>query len=478
MIYDTTTAGAKLDLTAYIKNYSELQEPHGLGTKDMSFIQVRDANFSKYFSLNRLGVHHVTIEPGFRSSFPHAESLEEEFVYVLSGTVHAWINGDIYELTEGWAIGFPAGDGICHSFINNSSSQVELLVIGERTKKENQYHYPMNPELKPAHEQYWWEAAPLQTFGAHKGLPGPLKSSILLPNTLSFAAYVPHLIRAKPFHYPGDNETFGDGVRLTTQLRLKTLGIWHEILPSGRRSSFPHAHTHEEEFAYIIKGHPTAWLNGYTKQLKPGDAVVFIPNSCLSHCLINDTDEPVVYMSIGEATDFPDEKILYPLNPLRNKECARKNWYWENAPAISLGAHNGRPLMPFPEHLKLRPCSETDVDEVLKIFQTSPIYFEHVDGCLPTRKTALHAISNEPKKKNESYFKEFLIIEHKGESIGVVDLHGNHPEPGMTYLDLFLISKDLFSQGLERRCYELVEDYVKTALDSHLIRPGASDDNG
>ncbi len=59
----------------------------------------------------------MTLPPGARTSLPHAESLEEEFVYVISGTPHVWIDGFIYELAAGCAVGFPAGTGISHCLI-------------------------------------------------------------------------------------------------------------------------------------------------------------------------------------------------------------------------------------------------------------------------------------------------------------------------------------------------------------------------
>ena len=45
--------------------------------------QVIDKNFSLNSRLNRLGIHHITVEPNQRTSYPHAESHEEEFFYIL-----------------------------------------------------------------------------------------------------------------------------------------------------------------------------------------------------------------------------------------------------------------------------------------------------------------------------------------------------------------------------------------------------------
>src|ERR1035438_2276250 len=40
-------------------------------------------------------------------------------------------------------------------------------------------------------------------------------------------------------------------------------------------------------------------------------------------------------------------------------------------------------------------------------------------------------------------------------AIGVIDLHKNHPEPGITYLGLLLLTENLFGLGLGRKSYQL-----------------------
>lgn len=92
----------------------------------------RDSNFSDHFGLKRIGVHFFVIPPNFRTSRPHAESIEEEFIFVVSGEVDLWYNGKIRKMTRGDSIGFPAGTGVGHCFINNSGADVELFVAGDR----------------------------------------------------------------------------------------------------------------------------------------------------------------------------------------------------------------------------------------------------------------------------------------------------------------------------------------------------------
>jgi putative acetyltransferase len=122
--------------------------------------------------LQRLGINVQTLPPGSRSSWPHAESDEEEFAYVLAGEVHVWLDGTLHRMVAGDLAAFPAGTGQCHCFINNSAQDVTLLVGGEAAKLANRIYYPLNPsrrqDLKPGD---WWDDVPQREMGAHDGLP-------------------------------------------------------------------------------------------------------------------------------------------------------------------------------------------------------------------------------------------------------------------------------------------------------------------
>lgn len=77
--------------------------------------------------------------------------------------------------------------------------------------------------------------------------------------------------------YPNNPERFSIGAPLARGLRLNRLGIHHERLPPGRRTSYPHAESDEEEFIYVLDGYPEVWINGYLWKLEPGDSVGFRP---------------------------------------------------------------------------------------------------------------------------------------------------------------------------------------------------------
>ena len=152
-----------------IVHWSEIEDaaPHRYSGADevMGF----DAAYQDRFGFQRLGIHHVRLPPGRRTSYPHAESVEEEFVFVIEGAPDVWLDGRLTRLKPGDAVGFTPGTGLCHSFLNNTDADVRLLVIGDTDKRENRIYYPLNPERKPLRRD-WWEDVPERPMGAHDGL--------------------------------------------------------------------------------------------------------------------------------------------------------------------------------------------------------------------------------------------------------------------------------------------------------------------
>src|SRR5262245_48836292 len=69
----------------------------------------------KAAGLLKIGINLVRLPPGHRTSWPHAEEKEEEFVYVIEGNVDAWIDGVLHPMRAGELAAFPAGTGICHT---------------------------------------------------------------------------------------------------------------------------------------------------------------------------------------------------------------------------------------------------------------------------------------------------------------------------------------------------------------------------
>jgi uncharacterized cupin superfamily protein len=154
----------------FIQHWSKLEgedNKHYLGDTELQGI---GAPLAAKLGLTRIGIHHVRLLPGRRTSYPHAESAEEEFVFVIEGTPDAWIDGHLHRLAPGDSVAFPAGTGICHTFLNNTHHEVRLLVIGECSKDENRIRYPMNEAYEATRKDRWVDW-PMRAFGPHDGRP-------------------------------------------------------------------------------------------------------------------------------------------------------------------------------------------------------------------------------------------------------------------------------------------------------------------
>ncbi len=92
----------------------------------------------------------------------------------------------------------------------------------------------------------------------------------------------------------------------------------------------------------MIEGHPDAWVDGHLYRLNPGDVVAFPPGTGIGHTFINNTQDDVRLLVVGD-TDQPEDRGCYPLNP--ELHTIHSKW-WEDAPRRPLGPHDGRPDQP------------------------------------------------------------------------------------------------------------------------------------
>lgn len=122
--------------------------------------------------LLRMGIHLQRLTPGTRTSWPHAEEDEEEFVFVVEGEVDCWVDGVVHRMVAGDLAAFPAGTGISHTFLNNGATDAVLLVGGEAGKSDSRIFYPLHPGRRADMPwSRWWSDVPAQPLGPHDGLP-------------------------------------------------------------------------------------------------------------------------------------------------------------------------------------------------------------------------------------------------------------------------------------------------------------------
>lgn len=87
---------------------------------------------SEVGGLTQFGAFIEELPPGSRSSIKHWHSAEDEFIYVLEGSV-TLVEGDAEAvLAPGDAATFRAGDAVGHYLENRSASTTRCLVVGTR----------------------------------------------------------------------------------------------------------------------------------------------------------------------------------------------------------------------------------------------------------------------------------------------------------------------------------------------------------
>jgi len=157
----------------FIKNYKDLMDEDTATYPGSTELLCQGSPVGKKLGLKKIGIHIETLHPVRRTSWPHAESEEEEFANVIEGYPQAWIDGEVYDLSPGDFVAFPSGTGIAHTFINNTDQVVLMLVGGEATKKENKIYYPLNPERNEEMKKQgvFWDNHPERKLGTHDGLP-------------------------------------------------------------------------------------------------------------------------------------------------------------------------------------------------------------------------------------------------------------------------------------------------------------------
>ena len=125
-------------------------------------------------------------------------------------------------------------------------------------------------------------------------------------------------VRAKPSAYP---EPFASRMAgrqkqpLGDLFGLKNFGVNLTRLAPRAASALRHAHSKQDEFVYILRGHPTLHTDAGRTRLSPGMCAGFRAGTGNGHCLINETEDDVVYLEIGDRT--PGDEGSYPDDDLK-----------------------------------------------------------------------------------------------------------------------------------------------------------------
>lgn len=92
--------------------------------------------FSDDGGLTQFGAFTETLKPGSRSGAAHWHENEDEFIYVVNGTVRVYEGDEMADLYPGDAACFKAGVAIGHYLENVSDTNVMYLVVGTRAARD------------------------------------------------------------------------------------------------------------------------------------------------------------------------------------------------------------------------------------------------------------------------------------------------------------------------------------------------------
>lgn len=92
--------------------------------------------------LTDFGVHLTELAPGAASALRHWHSAEDEFIYVLSGTLTLVTDDGEQDLVAGMCAGFPKNSGDGHQLVNKSGAPARYLEVGTRAPAADRVVYP------------------------------------------------------------------------------------------------------------------------------------------------------------------------------------------------------------------------------------------------------------------------------------------------------------------------------------------------
>ena len=95
---------------------------------------------------------------------------------------------------------------------------------------------------------------------------------------------------------------------------LTNFGVNLTRLAPGAVSALRHAHSRQDEFVYVLQGHPTLHTDEGRTSLAPGMCAGFRAGTGNAHRLVNETGDEVVYLEVGDRTagdegSYPDDDL-------------------------------------------------------------------------------------------------------------------------------------------------------------------------
>ncbi len=95
---------------------------------------------------------------------------------------------------------------------------------------------------------------------------------------------------------------------------LSNFGVNLTKLAPGAGSALRHSHSIQDEFIYVLQGHPILITDAGENELRPGMCAGFKAGVGNAHQLVNRTNEEVHYLEVGDRStgdvaQYPDDDL-------------------------------------------------------------------------------------------------------------------------------------------------------------------------
>lgn len=258
--------------------------------------------------ITQFGTYIDTLQPGAFSSHRHWHTAEDEFIYVLDGTVTLRDDDGMHDLAPGDAAAWPHGCPNAHHLTNRGDTPCRYIIIGSRAAGDV-CHYPDDGRMQVNGSTRWHMEDATGAILRQSDLPPELLN---LPQPWG-DAFNPNAPGQRILHQdttpwtPEENPVHpvtgpGPGPYSARLLSdpggLTQFGAFLEDLPPGSSSGHRHWHEAEDEMVFMLSGEAVLVDENETT-LHPGDAAAWPAGVPIGHRLDNRADAPVRYLVIG-----------------------------------------------------------------------------------------------------------------------------------------------------------------------------------
>ena len=136
--------------------------------------------------------------------------------------------------------------------------------------------------------------------------------------------------RVRPSNYP---EPFASRVQgrqkrqLGDVFGLTNFGVNLIHLSPGSQSALHHTHSRQDEFIYVLEGHPTLFQGETALELSPGMVAGF-PAEGLAHHVENRSDSVCIILEVGDRS--AGDSVTYPADDLQAVTGPDGKWRFEH----------------------------------------------------------------------------------------------------------------------------------------------------